>query len=135
MRLAPTAALALAVMALASCASSGGSPPAEPPAPAPFDPVGTYTFATTVEGAAVAGELIIRGEPGNYTGLINPTSGPITPLEIYAATVEGQQVTAFADAGGDDVILVLNFTDEGRYTGTWTLGFDSGEIAGERVPQ
>ena len=49
-------------------------------------------------------------------------------------TVEGQKVTVFADAGGEDLIFEMNFVGD-RYTGSWTLGFQSGEATGERVKQ
>jgi len=119
-----------AVAGLVACAAR--SVTSEPPAPRPLDPVGVYSFSTVVEGAPVIGRVVIRGEPGNYTGMIEPTEGPVGPIEIYAATVEGQKVTAYGDAGGDDLIFIMEFTGT-TYKGTWTLGFDGGEVTGERT--
>jgi len=132
MRAVASAALLFAVSGLAACAAQSVS--GEPPAPVQLDPVGVYSFSTTVEGAPLLGRVVIRGEPGSYTGMIEPAEGPVGPLEIYAVTVEGQKLTAYADSGGDDVILILEFTGN-AYKGTWTSGFDGGEITGERIEQ
>lgn len=121
---------ALIATAVAAACARGG---AEPPTPAPLDPVGTYSFETTVEGQTVTGRVVIRGEPGSYTGMIEPDVGP-PPMEIYSVTVDGQQLTAVADAGGEDVVLTLTF-DGDNFTGTWVLGFDSGVLVGRRIRQ
>jgi hypothetical protein len=99
-----------------------------------LDPVGTYTFATTFQGAEISGQVIIRGEPGSYTGMVEPTTGP-TAVEIYSVTVEGQTLTLYADAGGEDLVMTMTFAGGDSYTGSWMLGFDSGEVTGERVRQ
>ncbi len=132
MRAVAFAALLFAVSGLAACAAQSVS--SEAPAAQRLDPVGEYSFSTIVNGAPVAGRIVIRGEPDAYTGMIEPTEGPIGPLEIYAVTVEGQKLTAYADSDGDDVILNLEFTGN-AYKGTWTSGFDGGEITGERIEQ
>ncbi len=141
------ACLALTVLGLAACSSGGTtteSPtqapaPADAPPPAPaqqeaLDPVGTYTFSTTFQGMTVSGRIIIRGEPENYTGMVEPTEGP-PPVEIYAVMVEGQKITVYADAGGDDLIMTMEFAGGSSYTGSWMLGFDGGELTGEKVEQ
>lgn len=130
MKIVASALLMFAVSGFAACAAQSVS--SEAPAPAPLDPVGVYSFSTAVEGTPVLGRVVIRGEPGSYTGMIEPTEGPVGPFEIYAVTVEGQKLTAYADSGGDDVILMLEFTGN-AYKGTWTSGFDGGEITGERI--
>jgi hypothetical protein len=105
--------------------------PAPKPAPAVVDPVGTFSFTTVFQGDSLTGDIVIRGEPGRYSGRVTPTSGP-EPVEIYMARVEGQTLTVFGDAGDDDLIITMQFTGD-RYTGSWTLGFDTGEISGARL--
>jgi hypothetical protein len=130
MKAVPSAVLLFAMSGLAACAARSVS--SEPPTPAPLDPVGVYSFSTIVEGSQVLGRVVIRGEPGSYTGVIEPTEGPVGPIEIYAVTVEGQKLTAYGDMGGDDLIFIMEFTEK-AYKGTWTLGFDGGEVTGERI--
>ena len=84
------------------------------------------------QGEPVVGTIVIRGTEGGYTGMVDPETGP-PEVPVYAVTVEGQTMTVFGDAGGDDLVITMEFTGD-RYIGTWTLGFDSGEISGERVP-
>ncbi|MDH3458684.1 MAG: hypothetical protein OER90_17730 [Gemmatimonadota bacterium] len=123
---------ALSAATLAACSASGAGTMAAAPTPAPFDPVGTFSFTTTYEGQAMGGRIVIRGEPGAYTGMVEPQAGGPPPVEIYAVTVEGQKVTVFADAGGEDLIMEMEFVGD-RYTGSWTLGFQGGESTGERI--
>jgi len=138
------AILMFAMLAIGACSSGGttAEAPAQAPAPAEappapaqpetIDPVGSYTFSTSFQGMTVSGGIIIRGEPGSYTGMVEPTEGP-PPVEIYSVTVEGQKITLYADAGGDDLIMTMQFAGGSSYTGTWMLGFDSGEMTGEKA--
>jgi hypothetical protein len=139
------AILMFAVLATVACSTGGTTAeapaqapaPAEAPAPAQpeaMDPVGSYTFSTTFQGMTVVGGIVIRGEPGSYTGMVEPTEGP-PPVEIYSVTVEGRKITVYGDAGGDDLIMTMEFSAGNTYTGTWMLGFDSGELTGEKVQQ
>ncbi len=125
-------ALATIALTVSACASGGGAA-APAPEPQPLDPVGTYSFESSYQGQAITGQIIIRGTPGNYSGSVEPMEGP-PPVEIYSVRVEGQQITVFGDAGGEDLVITMNFTG-GTYTGTWVLGFDSGELTGERLKQ
>jgi hypothetical protein len=99
-----------------------------------MDPLGTYSFSTTYQGMTVAGKIYIQGEPDNYTGLVEPSEGP-PPVEIYAVTVEGQKITVYGDAGGDDLIMTMEFAGGTTYTGTWMVGFDGGDMTGEKLEQ
>lgn len=110
------------------------TPPPPPAQPEALDPVGTYTFTTTYQGMEVSGKVYIRGEPDNYTGLVEPTEGP-PPIEIYSVMVEGQTITVYGDAGGDDLIFVMEFAGGSSYTGTWSVGFEGGDLAGEKVEE
>jgi len=103
----------------------------ETPTPAVLDPVGTYTFSTIYAGGPLDGKIVIRGEPNQYAGTVIPVGGP-GPVEIYAVSVEGQTLTVFGDAGGDDLIITMKFVGD-TYTGTWALGFEGDEISGNRV--
>lgn len=105
--------------------------PAPKTLPAVSDPVGTFSFSTVFQGDSLTGEIVIRGEPGRYSGMVTPTSGP-EPVEIYMARVEGQTLTVFGDAGDEDLIITMQFTGD-TYAGTWVLGFDTGEISGARL--
>ncbi len=125
--------LALAVAAGTVACAAKASVDAPPPAPAPLDPVGVYSFSTLYQGEPMTGRIVIRGAPGSYTGVVEPTAGA-PPVEIYSVTVEGQQVRILADAGGDDLMMTMTFTGD-QYTGSWVLGFDSGEMTGTRVQQ
>jgi hypothetical protein len=66
--------------------------------------------------------------------MVEPQAGGPPPVEIYSVTVEGQKVTVFADAGGEELIFGMECVGD-SYTGSWTLGFDSGDATGERVKQ
>lgn len=105
--------------------------PKPKPLPAVLDPVGTFSFSTVFQGDSLHGEIVIRGDSGRYAGMVTPTSGP-EPVEIYMARVEGQTLTVFGDAGDDDLIITMQFTGD-RYTGSWALGFDTGEMFGARL--
>ncbi|MDH3290435.1 MAG: tyrosinase family oxidase copper chaperone [Gemmatimonadota bacterium] len=129
----PTATLVLAVAVaggVAACAAKGGVEAAAP-APAPLDPVGVYSFSTIYQGGPMTGRIVIRGAPGSYTGTVEPADGP-PPTEIYSVIVEGQELQIVADAGGEDLIIAMTFAGD-RFTGSWILGFDSGEMTGTRV--
>jgi hypothetical protein len=134
-RLMSGAVVALAFAWTAACAPkpemAATEPAPEPPPPAAVDPVGTYTFSTIYMGDPLTGKIVIRGEPDRYTGTVIPASGP-EPVEIYAVTVDGQTVTVFGDAGGDDLIITMKFIGD-TYTGSWTLGFEGDDISGSRV--
>ena len=133
------------MLAIGACSSGGttAEAPAQAPAPAEappapaqqeaLDPVGTYTFSATYQGMTIPGRINVSGEPENYTGLIEAEGQP--PVEIYSVMVEGQKITVYGDAGGDDLIMTMEFADGSSFTGSWMLGFDSGEMMGEKTKQ
>lgn len=124
-----TSVLLSSALVVAACARGA----ATPPAPAPLDPTGTFSFETTFQGQAITGQIIVRGEAGQYTGSVEPDA-VAPPVEIYSVQVEGQQMTVVGDAGGEDLVITMTFTGD-TYTGTWVLGFDGGDIKGARVQQ
>lgn len=128
-----TLALIIGVAAGTVACAAKAPVDAPPPAPAPLDPAGVYSFSTIYQGEPMTGRIVIRGVPGSYTGVVEPTAGA-PPVEIYSVMVEGQQVRILADAGGEDLMMTMTFTGD-QYTGSWVLGFDSGEMTGTRVRQ
>ena len=125
-----TVALVLGVACASGTAGSPGAPP-EPAPPPPLDPVGTYAFETSFEGQTISGKIFITGSPGAYGGSVEPEIGP-PPVPITGVTVSGQEITLTADAGGEELTIVMVFTGK-SYTGTWMLAFDSGELRGEKI--
>jgi hypothetical protein len=121
-----------AILTLVACATSPGGEALTPAPPAPLEPVGSYTFSSVFEGQPIAGTIVIRATEDGYTGLVDPKNGP-PQVPVYAVTVEGQTMTLFGDAGGDDLVITMEFTGD-RFTGSWVVGFDGGEISGMRVP-
>jgi len=116
-------------MAVAAC---GSSAPPEPPAPAPFDPVGTYTFETTVEGQPITGTVVIERTSTGFGGMITPEVGP-PPIPVIGVVTDGRRVTITGDAEGEDLLIIIEVAEDGSYTGTWALGFDGGELVGRKV--
>ena len=111
-----------AVLATA-CASGPSGPP-------PFDPVGTYDYAASVEGMTMAGTMTIEGAEGAYTGSLRSDMFPAIP--INSVMVAGQAVTI--EASGPDGPLTLEFVvADGAFVGTWAMGGMSGSFMGSRT--
>jgi hypothetical protein len=121
--------LLASAIALVGCARGSSAPPA----PAPLDPVGVYRFETAYQGQTVTGRVTVSGEPGSYSGSVEPDA-VAPPMDIYSVVVQGQQMTLVCDAGGDDLVMTLTFSGD-DFTGTWVLGMDGGEVKGARVRQ
>jgi len=127
-RAARGAAVLLPALLLAGC---GGRAAAPEPAPRALDPVGTYEFQTSVEGQPLTGTIHITGAPGSYTGRI--VTGMFPEMPIRSVSVAGQQLLLSAQAPDGQIVEIrLNFTGP-TFTGAWTLGDQSGAIAGRRV--
>jgi hypothetical protein len=104
--------------------------------PAPLEPVGTYSFETLYQGQFMTGTIVVDpgAAEGQYQGVVRPDNGP-PPVPIIEVTVLEREMTIVGDAGGDELIIVLVFDEEGvTYTGSWVIGFDSGEMTGQRQP-
>ena len=98
--------------------------------PANVDPVGSYTLTTNIQGTAVNGQMRIRGEPGAYRGAVyTDFTGE---LSLSSISVAGNRVYMTADTpdGPADIQITL---DGDTFTGTWSLGSESGAIQGRRV--
>lgn len=132
---------ATAVLALAACTPARTEPVTEP-APMPpaastttsstsaIDPVGAYQFVAQVNGDAVNGTMEISGTPGAYTGRVASDHFPAFP--IRSATAAGQELTIVSQTPNGDATFRLTFTGS-EFTGTWSLGGDSGPVTGRRT--
>ena len=110
-------------------ASASGTTTSMPAAGA-VNPVGAYSFTTTIGGDNVAGTVEIDGTAGAYTGRINTSMLP--PLPIRSVTVNGQQLMLTADTPNGVVSMTFNFSGQ-DFTGNWTLAGDGGQITGRRT--
>jgi hypothetical protein len=129
------------VLLLGACASSQPtaqttSAPVQPTAvqqsAAVIDPVGAYEFTTVVDGQTVAGTMHVEGTPGNYKGRIVTSVFPEIP--IVGASVESNIVNLKASM--PDGELAIRMVMEGaNFKGNWTLGSDSGEMTGKKLPK
>jgi hypothetical protein len=129
------------VLLLGACASS--QPPAQtttaPVQPtavqqttAVINPVGAYEFTTVVDGQTVTGTMHVEGTPGNYKGRIVTSVFPEIP--IVGASVESNIVNLKASM--PDGELAIRMVMEGaNFKGNWTLGSDSGEMTGKKLPK
>ncbi|HEY0037300.1 MAG TPA: hypothetical protein VGB66_11460 [Longimicrobium sp.] len=134
--LAATLALSLAACATAN---TGAQPPATTgttmtatvaTAPsAAVNPVGAYEFATQVNGDAVTGTIEITGTPGAYGGRIVTTHFP--EFAVRSASAAGQELTVVAETP-NSLTFRMAFTGS-AFTGSWSLGDDTGAITGRRT--
>lgn len=115
--------LALGLAAMTACIHSG---------PAPLEPVGEFSFQTVIDGEERSGRIVIEGSPGQYKGLVVPDWGP-PPLPILDVTVADPEITVVADLGGEDLFIYMTFTGD-TFIGEWVMGFDGGDMTGERLP-
>ncbi|MCI0433457.1 MAG: hypothetical protein L0271_07395 [Gemmatimonadetes bacterium] len=116
------AALFLATLALAACASGPSGPP-------PLDPVGTFDFTTTVDGNAVTGTFNIVRSGDGFSGTIS--TNVTEPIGIRSVVVEGQTMTVVGDTPDGPVTLTVTFTGD-TFTGGWILADMSGAMTGRR---
>src|SRR5688572_21264774 len=129
----------------AACASSTSTqqPPAQAttatvqpaatrPSSAALDPVGSYEFATVVDGQTVNGTMHIEGGPGAYKGRIVTSVFPEIP--IVGATVEANVINVKASMP-DGELAIRMVMDGMNFKGNWALGSDSGEFNGKKLPK
>lgn len=128
--------VAVSVLALATaCASAPGQAPpdathASAEARGDVDPVGRYTFTTTVQGMAVDGQLQITGTPGAWGGSFHtPVTGE---LPLSSVTVDGQEVRITANTADGIVQVRMMFSGE-TFTGAWSLGAEGAAIRGRLI--
>lgn len=97
---------------------------------ASLNPVGTYKFATQVNGDAVTGTIEITGTPGAYGGRVVTLHFP--EFTVRSASAAGQGLTVVAETPTGNVTFRMAFTGP-DFTGTWSLGGDSGAMTGRRT--
>lgn len=95
-----------------------------------LNPVGAYEFATQVNGDAVTGTMEITGTPGAYGGRIVSNHFPEFP--VRSASAAGQEMTVVAETPNGNVTFRMAFTGP-AFTGSWSLGGDTGAITGRRT--
>ena len=121
---------------MAACASKQPEPvfvPAptlQPTVAAVLDPVGSYEFATTVNGQFVNGTMSIAGAPGAYKGRILTNMFPEIP--IAGVVVDGQTMVVRGNMPDGELTLNLKFKGE-IFTGNWALGDESGAFTGKKL--
>jgi hypothetical protein len=94
------------------------------------NPVGAYEFATQVNGEAVTGTMEITGTQGAYGGRIVTNHYP--EFVVRSASAAGQELTVVAETPSGNVTFRMAFTGP-AFTGSWSLGGDSGAITGRRT--
>lgn len=116
----------LGVVLTAACARSAEVRSATPTT---VDPVGSFDFTATVDGAPIAGRITIRRDGDAYTGTVG--SEATGEADIHAVSVEGMTVRIGATLDSP-VELVLQFTNLAEFGGTWSYGGMSGPLTGMR---
>jgi hypothetical protein len=113
-----------------AAAPARAAAPAPAPAPEPVNAVGSYSFATDLNGTPVAGTLVLTRTNGTWGGKM--TSDVFPELPVTAVTVEGKTVKVTADTPNGSVQIVMTFAGD-DYTGTWELGGQTGNVSGKRI--
>ena len=125
-------------LVMAACASSQpepvvtATPTPQPVVAAVPDPVGSYEFATAVDGQVVAGTMSITGTPGAYQGRILTNMFPEIP--ITSAVVQGQDMIIRGAMPDGELTLNLKFNGP-NFTGNWAIGGQSGDFSGKKLPK
>ena len=95
-----------------------------------LDPVGSYTFSTTVQGMGVDGRMRINGSPGSWSGsFYTDVTGE---LPLSSVEVDGQRLNLTANTPDGTVYVRMVFNGD-AFTGDWTLGAEGGSLRGRRV--
>lgn len=126
-----------AVLALAATVVMAACAPAAepvPPAPPPFDPVGTYDFSTQVEGTPIAGSMVVHRDAQG--ALVARITTPITGEFAASVTVEGRRLALRGNAGDGVIAMTMTVADDDTVTGTWSVDTgESGTFTGKRRPR
>jgi hypothetical protein len=94
------------------------------------NPVGAYEFATQVNGEAITGTIEITGTPGAYGGRVVTLRYP--EFTVRSASAAGQELTVVAETPTGNVTFRMAFTGP-EFTGSWSLGGDTGAVTGRRT--
>jgi hypothetical protein len=86
--------------------------------PAPFNPVGKWTFSTiSDEGAPLKGVLEIAGAPGAYKGQATTSLDRTLPLREVLTSPNG--MIALLDLPQSTLVVKLERGADGKFTGSW----------------
>jgi hypothetical protein len=99
----------------------------------PLDPVGDFEFSTTVDGQTRTGVISITKKEDVLGGKIFTDMMPELP--VSSVKVEGRTVTLNAALPDTDAALVITLTfedDNNKFSGSWSVGADSGTLGGKR---
>lgn len=121
--------LVLAILAAGVPACAGKPAPAPAPVPAAVDPVGTFDFTTTIEGAIANGTLTVVKTDTGFGGSVTTTM--TDPIPVRTVVVDGQKMTVTADTPNGPVTMILEFNGD-EFTGSWSLGDMGGTHSGKR---
>lgn len=117
----PTAALALA--ALAACATTPAGPP-------PFDPVGSYTYSADLDGQILRGTMTVQQGEDGYTGSVMSDMFP--PLPVLSVEVEEQTITITV-AGPEGYLTIAGTIAGTTIEGTWAMGEGTGTFTATKT--
>ena len=116
----------LAVPAPGAAPSTGaGAEPANV-----FDPVGWYDVTMSSERMVSEGTMDVRGEPGDYTGMI-----AVGSVSARIVNVEPGEDHMTVHATARQANLILRLVWDGEFlSGNWILGAQRGTFAGRKRP-
>ena len=95
-----------------------------------FDPVGWYEVTMSSESMVSEGTMDIRGEPGNYAGMI-----AVGSVAARIVNVEPGEDHMTVHATARQANLILRRAWDGAFlSGNWILGAQRGTFLGRRRP-
>jgi hypothetical protein len=97
----------------------------------PINPIGDFEYTTTVQGQQSAGVITIFKQDDALKGkLLTDMMGEIP---ITSVKVEDKKVTLVTAVPDGEVVIVLNFEDDNKFSGNWSMGGqEGGAISGKR---
>lgn len=119
----------LAIGLAGGCAGSGPPGPENGPTPAGvFNPVGWYDVTMSSERMVSEGTMDIRGEPGNYTGMM-----AVGSVAARIVNVDAGQDHMTVHATTRQTNLILRLVWDGEFlSGNWILGAQRGTFVGRK---
>ena len=118
----------LSVFTLGLIMSACAGQPAEPPAPPPLDPTGTYRISIDGDFGAIGGSVVIRETETGYAGSIDTDMGGASLADI---SVTGNEMTFTVPEVG--VMFTVVFEGE-EFNGGFDGEMGAGTIHGVKRP-
>ena len=118
----------LSVFTLGLIMSACAGQPAEPPAPPPLDPTGSYRVSIDAGGMMISGSLVIRETETGYSGSIDTDMGGASLADI---AVNGDEMT-FSVPDVDATFTVVFVGEE--FDGVFDGAMGAGTIHGVKRP-